>query len=753
VGGFDMTLPDALSGIFRRKQKSYKMVLILSLLEEMGETPHDVSLSKVVERFQKLLADRERNNMSVDEPPAIVGKSWVNANIGQIRAVMVNPINALSKVIFVDSSQDKIGFRPEIVRQLTPEKIKELKAEALREMERYYSQENSGVSLRAFFSRVMENYSQAKTEPFKGHPIRKLMRQDLPAELKKLSFLKKDNYKIKGAVGQGNWVNVPWIAIMDTRITDTTRRGEYVVYLFSDDMRFLYLTLNQGVTVPLEQGRRQGYEYLIQKVREMRNLLPLENIMKDDRIYLTDSGIGRDYQVSTVGYIRYDRENMPDDETLISDLENMIENYSIYVHHQLGLNSLIGVKEEKSNEKAKFTFSLSETLKHIENFIKEQGFYFSPGMIENFFLSMKTKPFVILAGISGTGKTKLVQLFAEAIGATEENGQFILIPVRPDWNDPTDLLGYHDLSGVFKPGKLTQIFLEASQPENQDKPYFVCLDEMNLARVEHYFSDLLSVMETRRWEAGNILTDAIIDYEDIQDIYVQNPGLRRENISSALGIPQNVYIFGTVNMDETTHPFSKKVLDRAQTIEFNDIVLDYFPEIVSEKPPIQSLSPIQKVPNDFFVSEYLFLKDAYQENKNLIKRTTARLVEINDILEEVHLHVGFRVRDNICFYMIYNDRYQLLPEEEAFDFQLLQKILPRLQGSHSSLKRVLIELMAVAIGERLHTEELMEDASELYQYAKTGGDAPAARFRQSARKIAFMLRRLEEDGFTSFWLS
>ena len=471
----------------------------------------------------------------------LVGKSWLTLVFNR-STVMANPINALSDVIFVDSSQDKIGFRSEIAKFLTPETIKELRAEALQEMEQYYSHETSGVSLRALFRRVMENYLQAKTEPFKGHPIGKLMRQELPAELKKLPFLKKDNYKIKGAVGQGNWANVPWIAIMDTRVTDTTRQGEYVVYLFSDDMRFLYLTLNQGVTVPLEQERRQGYEYLKQKVREMRDLLPLENIMKDDRIYLTDSGIGRDYQVSTVGYIRYDRENMPDDETLISDLENMIENYSIYVHHQLGLNSLIGVKEEKSNEKAKFTFSLSETLKHIENFIKEQGFYFSPGMIENFFLSMKTKPFVILAGISGTGKTKLVQLFAEAIGATEENGQFNLIPVRPDWNDPTDLLGYRDLSGVFKPGKLTQIFLEASQPENQDKPYFVCLDEMNLARVEHYFSDLLSVMETRRWEAGNILTDAIIDYEDIQDIYVQNPGLRCENMPSALGIPQNVYI-------------------------------------------------------------------------------------------------------------------------------------------------------------------------------------------------------------------
>lgn len=144
-----------------------------------------------------------------------------------------------------------------------------------------------------------------------------------------------------------------------------------------------------------------------------------------------------------------------------------------------------------------------------------------------------------------------MKLFAEALGATRDNGQFTLIPVRPDWSDPADLLGYKDLSGRFQPGPITKVLVDARKPENQHKLYFICLDEMNLARVEHYFSDLLSVMETQEWREEKITTQDLIsptllDAPEDQEEY------------GSLGIPENVFLIGTVNMDETTHPFSKK---------------------------------------------------------------------------------------------------------------------------------------------------------------------------------------------------
>jgi len=103
--------------------------------------------------------------------------------------------------------------------------------------------------------------------------------------------------------------------------------------------------------------------------------------------------------------------------------------------------------------------------------------------------------------------------------------------------------------------------------------------------------------------------------------------------------------------------------------------------------------------------------------------------------------------------MIYNQRFGLMPEERAFDLQLLQKILPRIQGSSQSVKRVLVELMLMCLDQKKNVEELVNDASELYKPWRRYADAPQAVYPQSARKIAYMLRRLEDDGFTSFWIS
>lgn len=386
-------------------------------------------------------------------------------------------------------------------------------------------------------------------------------------------------------------------------------------------------------------------------------------------------------------------------------------------------------------------FEVADVLNKIQSHIQGCGFHYPSHLIENFYLSLKTKPFVILAGVSGTGKTKLVKLFAEAVGATSDNQQFTLIPVRPDWSDPSDLLGYKDLSGVFRPGRLTEVLVEASKPNNRHKPYFICLDEMNLARVEHYFGDLLSIIETQEWKDGRIVTNPLI-----------RPGTLQGDDRAIYGdlyLPDNVYLIGTVNMDETTHPFSKKVLDRANTIEFNYINLEQYPNL-EENTANETLSPVS---NDFLRSEYLQLIDVYADEQELVKRTTEMLVRINGILEQIHSHVGFRIRDAVCFYLAYSNRFELLTEDEAFDLQLLQKILPRVQGSSASVKRALLQLMEEAIGTTVRVEHYMDDASEIYEGWVSSQPTKTAKYPNSTRKIAFMLRRLEEDGFTSYWLS
>ncbi|WP_341281115.1 AAA family ATPase [Paenibacillus sp. FSL H8-0537] len=382
---------------------------------------------------------------------------------------------------------------------------------------------------------------------------------------------------------------------------------------------------------------------------------------------------------------------------------------------------------------------ISGMLKRIKHYIAHQGFQYPYNLIENFYLSLKTKPFVILAGISGTGKTKLIQKFAEALGATEANAQFTLIPVRPDWNDPSDLIGYKDLGGTFRRGKLTYVLESASEPENWQKPYFVCLDEMNLARVEHYFSDLLSILETQRWQDGHIVTDKIVT---------------EDQVGSNFCIPENVFFIGTVNMDETTHPFSKKVLDRANTIEFNHIQLDSFYGLEDIVGITEEESEAVYPAASFLTSDYLQLKDAYINNKDIVQRTVGQLVRINTILENIHAHVGFRVRDSICFYLIYNERFSLMTTDEAMDMQIMQKILPRIQGNNSVVKKVIIELLLLCItGSTVQSKEYLDGERDVEQLWTKQVTENNAKYPQSSRKLIYMLRRLYDDGYTSFWVS
>ncbi|MDO3408417.1 AAA family ATPase [Saccharibacillus sp. CPCC 101409] len=405
---------------------------------------------------------------------------------------------------------------------------------------------------------------------------------------------------------------------------------------------------------------------------------------------------------------------------------------------------------------------VSAAVRQVAGYIRQKGFSFPDGLVEHYYLSLKTRPFVILAGISGTGKTQLSRLFAEAVGASADNGRFTLIPVRPDWSDPADLIGYKDLSGAFKPGPLTLALRRASLPGEADRPHFIVLDEMNLARVEHYFSDLLSLMETRRRPAGRREAEERERSGRPGNEISSQPLLpeelfEREADRAAYGgltIPGNVYLIGTVNMDETTYPFSKKVLDRAGTIEFNHIDLMQLPLLREEAQ--EELFPL-RADRHLLQSDYLQLIDAMDEHGDLIRVTAAELAQINTVLEDIQAHVGFRVRDAVCFYLIYNERFRLMARDAAFDGQLMQKILPRIQGSRFAVKRVLLDLLRHCLGSEaagaFDWRELEDSAEDVYAGRRGREALAAARYPQSAKKLAYMLRRLDEDGFTSYWLS
>ena len=387
------------------------------------------------------------------------------------------------------------------------------------------------------------------------------------------------------------------------------------------------------------------------------------------------------------------------------------------------------IRAEQGGEKE---MSVREKIEEIKNYIEAKGFHYPEGMIENFYLSLKSKPFVILAGISGTGKTQLVKLFAEAIGATSEdnggNGRYKLVPVHPDWSDSSDLFGHTNLKGDFVEGAIIDFVKRASL--DLHNPYFLCFDEMNLARVEYYLSDFLSVMETRHRYNGKIVTDEIILDKSAEKRYGQ------------IILPENLYVVGTVNMDETTFPFSKKVLDRANTIEFSCINL--LPDFERDETKVY-FNP-QK--NQFLRANYLTLEtDVEKNSREFVLDICRELQDINTILEEAQLHIGYRVRDEIVFYLLNNKNENLLPQKDALDNEIMQKILPRIQGSSSSVKEVLCQLFRKFAG----------DYTELNQYSvgeqmREFIEDNECQYKRSAEKICYMMRRFEEDGFTSYWL-
>jgi energy-coupling factor transporter ATP-binding protein EcfA2 len=388
-------------------------------------------------------------------------------------------------------------------------------------------------------------------------------------------------------------------------------------------------------------------------------------------------------------------------------------------------NQIKNIEVKDNMEDSNIT--VTDEITNIKNYIRSRGFLYDDNLIENYYLSLKTKPFLILAGISGTGKSKLARLFAEAIDATAENRRFKLVPVRPDWSDSTDLLGYKDLNGRFHPGVLTTFVKDAMK--NPQYPYFFVLDEMNLARVEYYFSDVLSIIESRNKVNKTIVTDRLLNRELLDSVSYNEYG--------DIYIPENLYFIGTVNMDETTFPFSKKVLDRANVIELSDVDLDYAFDDVEEVLP-------KTLNNDFLRSDFLTLKDCAGYD-DIVDETISILKNINEVLG--YYRFGYRVRDEICFYIIYNSIYGLMDFDDAMDYEILQKILPRINGSSISIKKILIELFKICSGNLENRFDYDSDVSE-----KMFEEIANVKYRKSCDKIAFMTRRYEEDGFTSYWL-
>jgi hypothetical protein len=380
----------------------------------------------------------------------------------------------------------------------------------------------------------------------------------------------------------------------------------------------------------------------------------------------------------------------------------------------------------------------------------------------NYITAIKSKPFLLLAGVSGTGKSRIVRELARACwkeGSVEYLAQkpynFEMVQVKPNWHDSSELIGYVSrIDGVrYVVGPFLRFMVKAIlDPET---PYFLCLDEMNLAPVEQYFAEYLSVIETRKLqEDGSITTDPIIDYSNteeykslIDQLFPEDDDLRdaylTEDGGLRLGIPQNLIVIGTVNMDETTFSFSRKVLDRAMTIEMNEVDLGRGLQNRYEK--------IGQLSHEDLIANAVEGFDVYNSNQSICNTTINYLKNINDKLDGSPFKIAYRTRNEFLIYVVNNlpynkdDNGDNLKEEfviaRALDEITNMKILSRIEGDEAKVSKKFLEELEITIKQEL--DKVFDGPWGFEESDETFKSVSLAKLKEMKLKL--------ETGYTSFW--
>lgn len=388
---------------------------------------------------------------------------------------------------------------------------------------------------------------------------------------------------------------------------------------------------------------------------------------------------------------------------------------------------------------------------------------------KDYLRAMRTKPFLLLAGISGTGKSRIVKQMAfdscpdNAILRKDPTspGNYCLVEVKPNWHDSTELLGYESKIGGDHYQLTPFIKFLATAMLHPEAPFFVCLDEMNLAPVEQYFAEFLSVLESRTKINGHIVSEPLIKADIFKKFSLENQlfSINKDNTSNdaanstsdpspnygkeyevyellkkdGLRIPENVVIIGTVNMDETTHQFSRKVIDRAMTIEMNlpegNPFMDFFSNsselTYREQPTHASLYLATETKASDVVNALVSVDTGKTE---WLKGEIAKfLTELNNALDGTPFKVAYRVQNELMLYF-----HQLWLEDQsahwrdilntACDQILMMKVLPRIEGDSELLEKPLTNLISFC-----------------------------APYTNASKKLDEMNIRLEHSQFTSFW--
>lgn len=647
-------------------------------------------------------------------------------------------------------------------------------------------------NLRECLVEICSKWNGQKVQPFSGNNLASFIRNDFADSVRAVLPGGDREYIVKASPGNGNWAAVPWLSILDPDVSKRTTDGFYVVYLFRADGSGVYLSFNQGTTGPTEELGSDKARLLWEgNKRRFRNAIPELSEQAESIELRSHTQLGASYEPSNIGAKFYPSDSIPALDVLKSDLNLFLEIFQ--------KAKSLGVIQGDS--------AMSVTNSDGSSLVI-------------------AKPFLILAGPSGTGKSRWVRQQAFQTWAGSEKpippANYLLVPVKPNWHDSSDLLGYVTRLGLKEGRKARYVVTEfvkflVRAWKTAHSPHWLCLDEMNLAPVEQYFAEYLSVVETRRTDAiivgengpedvgkhkPKIVTDPIIPATAFDDLleageqdtpewldFCRDVGLSLGNDldkklakafrTKGISLPQNLIVVGTVNMDETTHSFSRKVLDRAFVWEMPIGDLDegwdplgYPAATPPEWKPLLATGGNEA--RDFLPKKFSDIPDSWLGTEDTAKALVAWLKKVNEVLDGTPFNVSYRVRDELLLLALARGVTTVEALQKTLDDGLYSKILPRIEGdvvrtqkALAGLGKLLLDLAGLAdapewsrifpadSGQELDFQKLSKAPSGpkfMFDSESWPADpfALALPWRRSLNKIRSMLLKLESQ-FTSYW--